>query len=190
MTPRRNFLEDQTCRFKLFFRLVAKTPTVKELLCTIIVAKLRCELEQGFFIHATEDKFYSLSVSERICVNILPMLSEQKIYGIYDGEGTIVGEIKYLFEKYFRGKYCSLCDITHGNSFRGKQAWRDNLDQIEWLHSDDQTEEMAALTKNRLPVVIRLSQDHYEILLTAHDLAKCKGDYEIFLTVLREKTQE
>tara|TARA_B100000579_G_scaffold264466_1_gene218017 strand:- start:50 stop:400 length:351 start_codon:yes stop_codon:yes gene_type:complete len=112
---------------------------------------------------------------------------EEKIFGIYDGDGTILGEIKYFFAKHFLGKKCSLCDITHGNSFRGKTAWRQNLDQIEWLHRNDQTEEMRALTRNHLPIVIRHSKGFYEILLSADDLAKCKGDYEAFLTLLRKK---
>ena len=112
---------------------------------------------------------------------------EEKIFGIYDGDGTILGEIKYFFAKHFLGKKCSLCDITHGNSFRGKTAWRKNSDQIEWLHRNDQTDEMRTLTRNRLPMVIRRLKDHYEILLSADDLAKCRGDYEGFLTVLRKK---
>ena len=47
---------------------------------------------------------------------------------------------------------------------------------------------MHTLTKNRLPMVIRRLNNHYEILLSADDLAKCKGSYEVFLTVLRERT--
>ena len=120
-------------------------------------------------------------------VNYYLMPSNYKIFGIYDGDGTILGEIKYFFAKHFLGKECSLCDITHGDSFRGKTAWRNNLDQIEWLHRNDQTEEMSAFTRNHLPMVIRQSNGHFEILLSADDLAKCKGDYEIFLTLLREK---
>ena len=120
-------------------------------------------------------------------VNYYLMSSNYKIFGIYDGDGTILGEIKYFFAKHFLGKECSLCDITHGDSFRGKTAWRNNLDQIEWLHRNDQTEEMSAFTRNHLPMVIRQSNGHFDILLSADDLAKCKGDYEIFLTLLREK---
>ncbi len=120
-------------------------------------------------------------------VNYYLMPSNYKIFGIYDGDGTILGEIKYFFAKHFLGKECSLCDITHGDSFRGKTAWRNNLDQIEWLHRNDQTEEMSAFTRNHLPMVIRQSNGHFDILLSADDLAKCKGDYEIFLTLLREK---
>ncbi len=120
-------------------------------------------------------------------VNYYLMPSNYKIFGIYDGDGTILGEIKYFFAKHFLGKECSLCDITHGDSFRGKTAWRNNLDQIEWLHRNDQTEEMSAFTRNHLPMVIRQSNGHFDILLSADDLAKCKGDYEVFLTLLREK---
>ena len=120
-------------------------------------------------------------------VNYYLMPSNYKIFGIYDGDGTILGEIKYFLAKHFLGRECSLCDITHGDSFRGKTAWRNNLDQIEWLHRNDQTEEMSAFTRNHLPMVIRQSNGHFDILLSADDLAKCKGDYEVFLTLLREK---
>ena len=120
-------------------------------------------------------------------VNYYLMPSNYKIFGIYDGDGTILGEIKYFFAKHFLGKECSLCDITHGDSFRGKTAWRNNLDQIEWLHRNDQTEEMSAFTRNHLPMVIRQSNGHFDILLSADDLAKSKGDYQILITLLREK---
>ena len=45
-----------------------------------------------------------------------------KIYCIYDAEGSIFGEIRYLYNKYIKDIKCSMCDITH-NSFSEKNEW-------------------------------------------------------------------
>ena len=46
---------------------------------------------------------------------------------------------------------------------------------------------MHAYTKNQLPIVIRRSNEYYETLLSADDLARCKGDYATFTVILRER---
>ena len=45
------------------------------------------------------------------------------IYCIYNAEGSIIGELKYLLLKYFYGFKCSMCEITHTN-FSEKKEWK------------------------------------------------------------------
>ena len=37
----------------------------------------------------------------------------QKIYCIYNAEGTLKGELKYIYHKYINNIKCSMCEITH-----------------------------------------------------------------------------
>ena len=38
------------------------------------------------------------------------------IYCIYNADGTFLGELKYMVNKYLYGLKCSMCEITH-NTF-------------------------------------------------------------------------
>ena len=44
--------------------------------------------------------------------------------GIYNADGTVLGEIAYVFAKYTGRRHCELCDITHG-TVRRKPSWDD-----------------------------------------------------------------
>ena len=112
---------------------------------------------------------------------------KEKLFGIYDVDGTVLGEITYLFEKLVFRKTCSLCDITHGGTFQGKDIWKQNIFQIEWLHRDEQTESMQSYTRGSLPIVIRPVDGGYETVLSSDELATCQGDYDVFSKMLVEK---
>ena len=42
--------------------------------------------------------------------------------GIYNADGSLLGEISYVVAKYTGRGHCELCDITHG-TFRRKRSW-------------------------------------------------------------------
>ena len=44
------------------------------------------------------------------------------IYCIYNANGTFLGELKYMVNKYLYGLKCSMCEITH-NTFTKKKQW-------------------------------------------------------------------
>tara|TARA_B100001250_G_C19564630_1_gene684937 strand:+ start:108 stop:458 length:351 start_codon:yes stop_codon:yes gene_type:complete len=115
------------------------------------------------------------------------MGSKHELFGIYDADGTALGELRYFIEKVIFGKACSLCDITHGKTFQGKEAWRENVCQVEWLHRDEQTESMKSYTSGALPIVIRSIAGGYETVVSADELAACEGDFNTFSKMLAEK---
>ena len=63
------------------------------------------------------------------------------IYCIYNANGSLSGEIAYLFKKYFYGLKCSMCEITH-NFISEKEDWKDRLSQtkinLKTVHLDEQ----------------------------------------------------
>jgi hypothetical protein len=44
-----------------------------------------------------------------------------KLVGIYNANGAVVGELQYVFGTLTGQTQCALCDITHG-AFKGKPA--------------------------------------------------------------------
>lgn len=45
-----------------------------------------------------------------------------RVIGVYNAEGTLMGELQYLWRRTFSGEHCALCDITHG-SLRRRPDW-------------------------------------------------------------------
>ena len=65
----------------------------------------------------------------------------EKIIGIYNANGSLLGEMRYVFDKVFFKKHCALCDITHGMSYKAKSTWLEQVERfpipIETLHLDE-----------------------------------------------------
>ena len=80
-----------------------------------------------------------------------------KIYCIYNAEGSIFGEIRYLYNKYIKDIKCSMCDITH-NSFSEKSDWVKKCIEfpfkIECLHLDELPIEIKDIVKDNAPCVV------------------------------------
>lgn len=98
--------------------------------------------------------------------------------GIYNADGTLLGEIAYVAKKIAGRGSCALCDITHGWTGRKKSfdATCDAAD-IEWelLHRDEATPEQLAAA-GELPAVIAYQGDKWELVLGPRELDDCNGD--------------
>ncbi|MFZ9697993.1 MAG: hypothetical protein ACO3C5_10230 [Ilumatobacteraceae bacterium] len=98
--------------------------------------------------------------------------------GIYNADGTLLGEISYVAKKLAGRGSCALCDITHGWTGRKKSfdATCDAAD-IEWelLHRDEATPEQLAAA-GELPAVIAYHGDKWELALGPRELDDCNGD--------------
>lgn len=69
---------------------------------------------------------------------------EKTFYGIYNADGTILGEIKYVYMKVSGTGSCALCDITH--TWTGRKASFDQACQrasirFVLLHTNEATPE-------------------------------------------------
>ncbi len=47
----------------------------------------------------------------------------KKLYGVYNADGGIVGELSYVIGKIRGTAHCALCDITHGKVSK-KKEWK------------------------------------------------------------------
>lgn len=116
-----------------------------------------------------------------------------QIYAIYNADGSILGELRYLAQKLSGGASCPLCDITHGLNPRGKAQWRARSSThapVVWLHSDEQSEALAVFTKGRLPAVVVERDGTYVEVVNAEELAACHGDYLSFERLLSQRLAE
>ena len=101
-----------------------------------------------------------------------------KFTGIYNADGTILGEIAYVAKKLAGRGSCALCDITHG--WTGRRRDFDatcTTAGIEWelLHRDEATSEQLDAAKD-LPAVIAERDGKWELVLGPRELDECNGE--------------
>ena len=115
------------------------------------------------------------------------MKNTAKIFCIYNAEGTIFGEIRYLYNKYIKDMRCSMCDITH-NSFFEKSEWgkkcREFPFKIECLHLDELPSDIKNIVKDNAPCVVAQKRSVNEIIIKNKELTSLNGDVNSFFNHL------
>tara|TARA_B110000438_G_C15577376_1_gene548066 strand:+ start:248 stop:607 length:360 start_codon:yes stop_codon:yes gene_type:complete len=117
------------------------------------------------------------------------MATFQKLVGIYNAKGSLIGELQYFFGKIRGTAHCALCDITHGK-LKEKAAFsecKENLDiPFELLHLDELNTELKEFIKDA-PCVVGINDSEYSIVITAEELEECKSDVDSFSELLNSK---
>ncbi len=106
---------------------------------------------------------------------------------VYDADGTVFGEIAYLFRSRFKGEHCSLCDITH--TWHGKRREFTSCEgrlrlPIEYLHRNDLGVEYASIV-DALPTVLAHVGDEWIVLLAPDQIDTFDGDVGTFENAVR-----
>ncbi|MEX1218060.1 MAG: hypothetical protein WEA11_06045 [Acidimicrobiales bacterium] len=112
------------------------------------------------------------------------MASGFELVGVYDADGTTIGEIRYWIGARLGRNHCSLCELTHG-SFRERSDWRDCRQQmaIEFssFHRDDAPQDVLEAVDGRFPIVVaKTDTNGIVIVLSPEDLDQIHGDLEHF----------
>ena len=110
--------------------------------------------------------------------------------GIYNADGTILGEITYVAKKLAGRGSCALCDITHG--WTGRRRDFDatcNSAGIEWtlLHRDEVDAEQLAAAGD-LPAVIARHGEQWILVLGPKQLDECNGNPAALVARLTSKS--
>jgi len=109
------------------------------------------------------------------------VVTVNKLSMVYDADSGW-GEVRYLLGK-MRGRHCALCDITH-STVKRKADFDDlacNLGmEVDVLHRNEQSPNLAAFTDGIEPVVVAHSSDGMKVLLDRDQLTACDGDVEAF----------
>ena len=120
------------------------------------------------------------------------MVTKYSLYAIYDADGSLVGELRYLVDKFLGRADCALCDLSHGWHPAGKRAWRQRqgaTTQLNWLHRDEVPHHVLVHVSESLPCIAMDTNGCVGILISKDQLARCEGDFMIFEQLLAQKLQ-
>lgn len=110
------------------------------------------------------------------------------LIGVYDADGGVTGELRYVVGHLLGRVECSLCDITHGR-LRRKAEFDDLRDRLgvpfDVVHRNERTPEITTAT-GALPCVVAVTSGGTDVVLGPDDLRECAGDVERFERVLRD----
>jgi hypothetical protein len=106
-----------------------------------------------------------------------------RLVGVYNADGSLRGELAYLFGRARGTAHCALCDITHGRLRR-----RSDFDEacaglplpLELRHRDEIDRPMVDVIDGRYPCVLVLDPDP-ELLLGPNDLDACGGAPDVLI---------
>ena len=112
-----------------------------------------------------------------------------RLVGVYDADGGVIGEIRYVIGHLLGHAHCTLCEITHG-PLRKRKVFTD-LEQrsavpIELRHRNEISAAERAACGDQLPCVLIETTEGIEILLGPDDLATAHGDVNVFEALLAE----
>ena len=112
------------------------------------------------------------------------------IYCIYNADGTFLGELKYIINKYLYGLKCSMCEITH-NTITEKKDWRDKLSQtkinLQTIHLNELKNDLYKFTYGNTPCVVGETGNGYKFIFSNTDLEQFNGNIELFFNSLENK---
>lgn len=119
----------------------------------------------------------------------------RRYLGVYDADGGIVGELRYVVGHLLGTAECALCDITH-SPVRRKRTWDAMVATLDapfdLRHRNELTEvEQRVVAPMGLPVVAAEDTDGVWTLLLDRDaLRGCAGDVDAFAARLRAATSD
>ncbi len=110
----------------------------------------------------------------------------RELIGVYDADGSLLGEARYWIGARLGRTHCALCEITHG-LFTERADWqrcRDQLDvEFRTYHRDDAPQDVLAVG-SPAPFVVARTDGGLVALLGPAELDACAGDVEAFQQAL------
>ncbi len=105
-----------------------------------------------------------------------------RLVGVYDADGTVIGELSYWVKARLGRAHCALCDITHG-SVRAKPGWKACQAELavpfDTYHRNDQPDAVRAATAGALPAVVAETAGGTFVRLLGPDaLDTCAGSLD------------
>ena len=113
----------------------------------------------------------------------------EALVGVYDADGTRMGEVAYWIGARLGRRHCALCDITHG-AVRERREWRQCAEALpapfETYHRDDQPADIRAAAGDQAPVVVARTTGGPVLLLGPDALAACDGSSDALVARIEE----
>ena len=116
------------------------------------------------------------------------MTQIDRLYGVYDADGSLLGELSYVVGHALGRRECALCDITHG-TLRRKASFDAAVAELgvpmELLHRDQQQPALAAVTEGALPCVAAEVGGTLVVLVARPALEACAGNPPALVRTIR-----
>ena len=116
----------------------------------------------------------------------------RELIGVYDADGTLLGEARYWIGAPLGRTHCALCEITHG-LFAERADWRRCRDQLDvgfrTYHRNDAPADVLAAGAPA-PFVVARTDGGLVRLLGPAQLDACSGDVEQFRRALSRACAE
>ncbi len=113
---------------------------------------------------------------------------------IYNADGGLFGELRYVMAKLLGKGSCSLCSITHTTTGGEKSAWQSCRgllkDEVRALHRNELEPGLAEFVADRLPAVVAETPAGYLLVLGPAELDDCHGRVGIFQERLARRAAE
>ena len=111
-----------------------------------------------------------------------------RLIGVYDADGTVIGELSYFLKARVGRAHCALCDITHGRA-RERADWRAQRDRLPvpfaTFHRDDQPAAIRSAAAGTAPVVLAETSDGTSVLMGPDELEACAGSPERLVAAIQ-----
>ena len=116
-----------------------------------------------------------------------------ELLGIYNADGGLRGELRYLLGRWRGTAHCSLCDVTHGR-VRERDAFRALRSSLPvpftLLHRNELSAELRAATGTKTPCVLARTGGELAEILDVAALDACAGDIDAFAQALHAALAE
>jgi hypothetical protein len=116
------------------------------------------------------------------------MATIRRLLGVYDADGGLRGEIAYIAGK-FRGRHCSLCDITH-SPVRRRRDWDAYVGTLpvpfDVVHRNERSPALTRATEGREACVVAECNDGSIAFLLGNDELTRAGDVQGLAQALGE----
>ena len=116
-----------------------------------------------------------------------------RIVGVYNADGSILGELKFTIGKITGKSDCGLCDLTHGWNPFGKPSWKNACSarsiEIELVHRDELTSAQSEAAGDLPAIIIQLGET-WRKLMSAEDISSFKGNSSGLLSEVERLVSE
>ena len=169
-------------------RMVVGASSIAAGICSLLWPDYESALARGHsWMLVVAGVFVALPRRERPEVANDVDVADDELIGVYNADGTVVGEVAYWIGARFGRAHCSLCEITHG-TFRVKDEWvaceRGLSIPFRTFHRDDAPADVLRVADGRFPIVVRRTAGAVNVVMTPEQVDSFHGSPESFTEAL------
>ncbi len=111
------------------------------------------------------------------------------LYGVYDADATVLGEISYWVGARLGIRHCTLCDITHSMFFK-KTSWKQRQAELlekygvnfQTFHRNDQLDQVAKVISGAYPAVVAKDiSGNFTLFMSEHEISAAGDSPDRFM---------